>query len=139
MTLGQESSAPALDFEIVDLSVPADPAYLSVMRSATAGLGTHLNLTLDEIEDLQIAVDEACALVLGTEKRDPGDDELLSTSFTVDSGVLSVKIDGPATTLPGKDNFAWTMLHALSSDVRAGGTGSSSWITLTCRGRGVAS
>ena len=123
--------------EVVDLSVPADPAFLSVMRTATAGLGTHLNLTLDEIEDLQIAVDEACALLIAGPDGASAQDESINTSFTVESGVLSVKIEGPAAVLPGDDSFAWTMLHALSARVSTGRTGDGSWIALTCRGRGV--
>jgi serine/threonine-protein kinase RsbW len=108
------------------------------MRRATAGLGTHLNLTLDEIEDLQIAVDEACALLIGVDDV-AAMDKSLNTSFTVDTGVLTVKIDGPAAVLPTDENFAWTMLHALSNGVSTGRGDEGSWIKLTCRGRGVAS
>ena len=54
--------APAVD--IVRLQLPAVGVYLSVLRSATAGLAARLNFTLEEIEDLRIAVDEACALLL---------------------------------------------------------------------------
>ena len=35
-----------------------------MLRTATAGLAARLDFTLDEIEDLRIAVDEACALLL---------------------------------------------------------------------------
>jgi serine/threonine-protein kinase RsbW len=44
--------------------MPAEGAYLSVLRTATAGLAARLDFTLDEIEDLRIAVDEACAQLL---------------------------------------------------------------------------
>ena len=138
MTSQPGSPAPAGDNEVVDLSVPADPAYLSVMRTATAGLGTHLNLTLDEIEDLQIAVDEACALLIGSDEGRDLADRSLNTSFTVHRGVLTVRIDGPAAALPSDENFAWTMLHALSGEVSTGTTAGGTWIVLTCRGRGVA-
>ena len=50
--------------DVVELRLPAEPAYLSVLRTATAGLAARLDFTLDEIEDLRIAVDEACALLL---------------------------------------------------------------------------
>jgi len=43
----------------VTIRLPADGAYLSVLRTATAGLAARLHFTLDEIEDLRIAVDEA--------------------------------------------------------------------------------
>ena len=45
-------------------TAPADGADLSVLRTATAGLAARLDFTLDEIEDLRIAVDEACAMLL---------------------------------------------------------------------------
>src|SRR5690348_1071514 len=48
----------------VTVCMPAEGAYLSVLRTATAGLAARLDFTLDEIEDLRIAVDEACAMLL---------------------------------------------------------------------------
>ena len=48
----------------VELRIPADSAYVAVLRMATAGLAARLDFTLDDIEDLRIAVDEACAMVL---------------------------------------------------------------------------
>jgi hypothetical protein len=48
----------------VELRVPASGAYLAVLRTAAAGLAARLDFTLDDIEDLRIAVDEACALLL---------------------------------------------------------------------------
>jgi len=50
--------------DVVELRLPADGAYLSVLRTATAGLAARLDFTLDEIEDLRIAVDESCAMLL---------------------------------------------------------------------------
>jgi serine/threonine-protein kinase RsbW len=129
-----DSRTPVVKDEVVDLSVPADPAYLSVMRSATAGLGTHLNLTMDQIEDLQIAVAEACALLIAGRGHH---DRSLATCFTVEKGLLTVRIDGPSPLLPSDGNFAWTMLHALSAKVSTGQNESGSWIVMTCRAQGV--
>jgi serine/threonine-protein kinase RsbW len=50
--------------DFVEVRLPAAGAYLSVLRTATAGLAARLDFTLDEIEDLRIAVDEACAILL---------------------------------------------------------------------------
>ena len=54
----------------VELRIPADSAYLAVLRTATAGLAARLDFTLDDIEDLRIAVDEACAMVLPQARED---------------------------------------------------------------------
>ena len=58
----------------VRVCLPAEGAYLSVLRTATAGLAARLDFTLDEIEDLRIAVDEACAMLLvpGDSRHQPG-------------------------------------------------------------------
>ena len=53
-----------MDRADVSLRVPADSAYVSVLRTMTAGLAARLDFTVDDIEDLRIAVGEACALVL---------------------------------------------------------------------------
>ena len=58
MTMTATSGDSTTLSDTVDLRVPADPAYLAVLRTATAGLAARLDLTLDEIEDLRIAVDE---------------------------------------------------------------------------------
>ena len=48
----------------VELRLPADGAYASVLRTTTAGLAARLDFTIDDIEDLRIAASEASALVL---------------------------------------------------------------------------
>lgn len=113
--------------DVVDLRVPADPAYLAVIRTATAGLAARMNLTLDEIEDMRIAVDEACVLLL-PEHREP--DEFLHATFTVTATSLDVQVSGPATALPDGSNFAWSVLQALVGQVDTGFDGTTSWIRL---------
>lgn len=107
----------------VVLRLPAASAYLSVLRTATASLASRLDFTLDDIEDLRIAVDEACALLL-PHATDGSD---LECVFDLNSGELSVSVtvstDAPAPI--AQDSFAWTVLNALvgevSSEVTAAG------------------
>jgi len=113
--------------DVVDLRVPADPVYLAVVRSTTAGLAARLDLTLDEIEDMRIAVDEACALVMARQAQ-PG--AVLHAAFTIASESLEVVVDGPARSLPDQGNFAWSVLEALVDTVETGRSRSGSWIRL---------
>ena len=46
----------------VELRLPADGAYVSVLRTLTAALAARLDFTIDDIEDLRIAVSEAAAM-----------------------------------------------------------------------------
>ena len=105
------------DDDIVELKLPADGAYLSVLRTATAGLAARLDFTLDEIEDLRIAVDEACALLL-TDVPEKGE---LNCTFSLSPQALSVTVTAPSRSgrLPRRHTFAWTVLTALAGEVDA--------------------
>ncbi len=128
VTMATQGSIPTETADTVHLRVPADPAYLAVIRTATAGLAARLDLTLDEIEDLRIAVDEACGLLLDHQTH-PGA-ELLA-AFTLHPNALDVLVNGPVTTLPRRSSFAWSVLEALVGQVETGGAPEGSWIRLT--------
>jgi serine/threonine-protein kinase RsbW len=99
----------------VELRVPADSAFVAVLRSVTAGLAARCDLTLDEIEDLRIAVDEACALLLPLAAPAAS----LSADFTLATGELIVTVSVPTgeSAELNRDGFGWTVLDALASAV----------------------
>ncbi len=113
----------------VELRIPADSAFLAVLRTATAGLAARLDFTLDDIEDLRIAVDEACAMVLPQARA--GTD--LTCAFELGEGALSVAVsadcDDPQQ--PSREGFAWTVLAALTTSVTAEVEGNRLTITLS--------
>ena len=43
----------------VELRLPAEGAYATVVRTTAAGLAARLDFTIDDIEDLRIAIGEA--------------------------------------------------------------------------------
>ena len=117
------------DEDVVVLTVPADGAYLSVLRTATAGLAARLHYTLDEIEDLRIAVDEACAMLLAGAT---GETELTCTFEVADKELaVSVSVPENGSPLPGSQTFAWMVLSALAGEVRADVRDGRSTIRLT--------
>jgi serine/threonine-protein kinase RsbW len=101
----------------VVLRVPADSAYVSVLRTMTAGLAARLDFTVDDIEDLRIAVGEACALVLP--EATPGGD--LEAEFRLLPGwlVVSVIVPTEGARAPDHDSFAWQVLNTLAGSTRA--------------------
>jgi serine/threonine-protein kinase RsbW len=101
----------------VTVRMPADGAYLSVLRTATAGLAARLDFTLDEIEDMRIAVDEACAMVLS--QAIPGSSLECVFSLGQDEMTVSVSVRCVAPRVPAGDTFAWTVLSALAGSVDA--------------------
>ncbi len=81
----------------IDITVPAEGAYLAVLRTAAAGLAARLNFTLDDIEDLRIAVDEACGLPL----HDAAPGSSLSCHFTARTDSLVAAVSAQVMTPRG--------------------------------------
>ena len=99
----------------VQVSMPAEGAYLSVLRTATAGLAARLDFTLDEIEDLRIAVDEACAMLLA--QAIPGTSLECGFELGADQVTITVSVVAAQPRMPARDTFAWTVLSALAGTV----------------------
>jgi serine/threonine-protein kinase RsbW len=106
--------------DVVELTVPALTGYLGVVRTATAGLAARLSFTLDEIEDLRIAVDEACVMLLSLPGPRPPHDATLTCRFRVYDDSLAVtvsaRVDEQAA-MPVEQSFAWQVLTAHAADV----------------------
>jgi serine/threonine-protein kinase RsbW len=103
--------------DLVTVRLPADGAYLSVLRTATAGLAARLDFTLDEIEDLRIAIDEACAMLLA--QAVPGTNIECEFELTGDEMRIAVSVLSVEARMPARDTFAWTVLTSLAGDVDA--------------------
>ncbi|RKR88229.1 serine/threonine-protein kinase RsbW [Micromonospora pisi] len=128
----RSTTQPTVDDDIVMLTVPADGGYLGVLRTATAGLAARLHFALDEIEDLRIAVDEACAMLLAIATRDAE----LECRFSVTDDALTVEVTVPTTSgarLPAESSFAWKVLTALTTSAKATADGKQATITLLTR------
>jgi len=53
----------------VRLEVPAAPEFLRISRIMAAGVASRVGFTLDEVEDLRIAIDEVCFSLVGARGR----------------------------------------------------------------------
>jgi serine/threonine-protein kinase RsbW len=110
-----EASPPPEDR--VTLRIPAESAYLAVVRTTTVGLASRIELTLDEIDDLRIAVGEACAILL--DRALP--DSELTCEFQLDPSCIQLTVRVPTKDgrLPAQGTFAWAMLSELAGEVAA--------------------
>ena len=97
----------------VELRLPADGAYASVLRTTAAGLAARLDFTMDDIEELRIAVGEALALVLP--EADAGAD--LTCRFHLGTGTITVEVctESAGDPEPDYDSFAWQVLDTLAA------------------------
>jgi serine/threonine-protein kinase RsbW len=104
--------------DTVELTVPADPAYISVLRSVTASLAARRDFTIEEIDDLRIAVDEASSLLL----PHAGAQGQLFAVFTASEDTLIARVSivaGPAAVTIDTSSFSWMVLAALADSVTA--------------------
>lgn len=106
---------PDTDVDVIEVRTPADVVYVSTLRLTAASLAARCDLTVDDIEDLRLAVDEACALLLPHATASA----TLDARFEVGVGELRVhtSVATADTAEPDRDGFAWTVLGALASDV----------------------
>jgi serine/threonine-protein kinase RsbW len=101
---------PAGGEEVVTLTVPATSGYVSLARSVAAGVAARVDLDLDQVEDVRLAVTEACAVVLA----DVPAGAVLTLRLYPGVQALRVAVSAPGTAVPGPDTFAWTVLTALA-------------------------
>jgi serine/threonine-protein kinase RsbW len=98
------------------LEIPASGAYLSVVRAAATGLAAALQFTYEQIDDLRIAVDEACTQLLARR----GSARTLQVAYHLIDPELrvDVSIEAPDRGDPlDRDTFAWQILTAMTDEV----------------------
>ncbi|MDP8959309.1 MAG: anti-sigma regulatory factor [Actinomycetota bacterium] len=100
------------------VTVPFQRQYLGILRSVTAGVAARMDFPYDTIDDLCLAVDEACAQLLGS-----GPASLLTLAIGLNgTGVeLIVATDAsvPEWPPPGiEEGFSWQVLTALVDEAR---------------------
>jgi serine/threonine-protein kinase RsbW len=86
------SFGSVVEGERVRLTVAAEPELLRVARLTAAGLAGRMGFEVEEVEDLKIAVDEACFALMGTGR--PGGE--LSLTYRPVSDGLAVDAVGEA-------------------------------------------
>jgi len=83
--------------ERVEIAIPVRPEFVSVARLTAATVAARQGFTYDEIEDLKIAVGEACTalIVAGPDAMKP-----LTTAFVLSPGsievLVSARVPAPA-------------------------------------------
>ena len=120
---------------LIELAVPAHPDYVGLIRSAAAHIAAHADLTLDAIDDLRLAVDEAFAVLIAHQPETGR----VAVTFHVHDDSLKIEMTGPAGSPdPDRNSFAWTVLTALVHEV-ATHTSSDGLVTLLLTAKVVAS
>jgi serine/threonine-protein kinase RsbW len=74
----------------VAVTMPADPSFLRLARLAAADAGTRAGFTVEDVEDLRLAIDELCGPLMN------GSGGTVSLVFLVVDGRVDIEGRGPA-------------------------------------------
>ncbi|MCG8917281.1 ATP-binding protein [Actinokineospora sp. PR83] len=99
----------------VEVKVFADAEQVPLLRSFAADIAMRLDFDLDAIEDLRMAVDEACSLLVRAAV--PG--SALACGFEPGEQVITVRVgvDAAGPTPPSADAMGWQILTTLAQGV----------------------
>ena len=104
---------------VVSVDVPATPVFVQVLRNVVAGVAARLDMPIDQIEDLRLAVTEAASLLLGE-----GDPTSLRMTIGRGDDMLDVTLtsDGRADPWPTErvsSSWPWLVVKGLTDEIRA--------------------
>ena len=105
---------------VVHLEIPASGAYLAVARATATGLAAQLHFTYDQLDDLRIAVDEACTQLLARAGGHGAGTLRVAYHLEEEAGelVVEVSVAAPDGASPvARDSFAWQILNAMTDEV----------------------
>jgi len=103
----------------IRLSVPARVDYVHVLRSVVASVAAKLDFSYDDIEDLRLAVDEACAYLLALRDQP----QVLTLAITPRDDTVDVvaSVDGAESAELERglqSSMVWHLLGALTDEAR---------------------
>src|ERR1700722_16142382 len=81
------SSPKSVDQASVSLTVPGRTVYLRLVRLAAADCGTRADLSIEDVEDLRIAVDELAYALMG----DVAASETVTLRYAASPGVVEIE------------------------------------------------
>jgi serine/threonine-protein kinase RsbW len=108
---------PALRHQL-ELRVDADPFWLSALRALITDLAIRADFDLDSVADLTLAVDEACAALIGA----AAPQDVLVCRFAVTVDRITVTATLPFGRHTGRsdvstETFGWRVISTLADDV----------------------
>lgn len=103
----------------VVVTAPARPEMVHVLRAVASSVAARLDFPYDDIDDLRISIDEACAQLLAVGGEQDTFTLRLSTSDGAIEALVSLDSDTRAGWPPSslEDSLAWRVLTGLSDQV----------------------
>lgn len=78
--------------ETVELKIPSLPEFVGIARLTLSGVASRMNFSYDEIEDLKIALAEACNNAILHAHANNKSDEAILVKFTMEVDGLRIEV-----------------------------------------------
>lgn len=115
--------------QTVLLRVPPSADHMALLRATVSSFAAREEFTIDQVDDLRMAVEEAAILLL---RRSSG--EALTLRMTAFNSEVEVELHtavDTSTPVLDRASFTWKILEALSDELRSETTGSHGRVVLT--------
>lgn len=111
--------------ETIKMEIPANPDYVSILRLTTSGIANKLGFSMDDIEDMKVAVSEAC-----TNAVKHSEDNKVNITFNLLENGIEVEIQDngkgydvdsiavPDLSNPKESGLGLFIIEALMDDVK---------------------
>lgn len=111
----------------VRVEFPAETINMSIARSVAAAIAARADLTIDQVEDVRLAMDEGTAHMIKIAA--PGSQITCDVWIAAGTVHASLRCSTTQSPPPEPDPFAWTVLTALVSSVELDANGSSAQLS----------
>ncbi len=94
------------------LKVPGNPKYVGVVRLAISGLACRLDLTYEDVEDIKLAVAEACAKAITH-----GNGQEISIDCEISDDCLNLSVSDKGTGPQDDEDLGIFLIRSLMDEV----------------------
>ncbi len=84
----------------VTLTIPSRPEYVGVARLAILGVASRMRFSYDEVEDIRLAVGEACTNAIDRLNGSGATERPISLTCTIDANRLMIEARSPLASTP---------------------------------------
>ena len=104
----------------VELHIPSRPEYVGVARLAILGVASRMRFSYDEVEDIRLAVGEACTRSIDRLDGAQADSQSIQLRCLIDANRLTIEVRNPLTKPQPKEEPPVNM-DSLADGVDLGG------------------
>lgn len=79
----------------VELCIPSRPEYVGVARLAILGVASRMRFSYDEVEDIRLAVGEACTRSIDRLNGSAAEGQMINLRCLIDANRLTIEVANP--------------------------------------------